>query len=179
SSLAAQLTNDGKKAIQGKVQKGEQQAGETRCTANSGASHDAGEHSNSVTVTTLVTCVAEVFNRDDAMVMAANLLKSDAVQTFHTSYAQAGQVSTTLINAAVQNSQGTISLHIEAQGLWVAQFDAARQQQLARLITGLNIPSAQDLLTHQVGIAQASITVADSPGNVLPLDPRKITIRVA
>ncbi|EFH80000.1 baseplate J/gp47 family protein [Ktedonobacter racemifer] len=178
SNLTAEMTTEGQQAIQGKIQSGEQQAGNAKCSASSSASHSAGERSNSVTVSTTMTCIAEVFNRDDAYAMAANLLKSDATQTFHSNYALTSRLKTTLINAVIQNPQGMASLHIEAQGQWVAQFDVASRQEMARLIAGLNAASAQDLLLRRPGITQARITVTDSPGNVLPLDEHKIIIQV-
>ncbi|GHO57627.1 baseplate J/gp47 family protein [Ktedonobacter robiniae] len=178
SNLAAEMTSEGQQAIQGKIQSGEQQAGKAKCSASSSASHSAGERSNSVTVSTTMTCIAEVFNRDDAYAMAANLLKSDATQTFHNNYALTSPLKTTLINAVIQNPEGMISLHIEAQGQWVAQFDAASRQEMARLIAGLNAALAQDLLLHRPGITQVRITVTDSPGNVLPFDEHKMIIQV-
>ncbi|EFH80936.1 baseplate J/gp47 family protein [Ktedonobacter racemifer] len=178
SNLTTEMTSEGQQAIQGKIQSGEQQAGNAKCSASSSASHSAGERSNSVTVSTTMTCIAEVFNRDDAYAMATNLLKSDATQTFHNNYALTSRLKTTLINAVIQNPQSMISLHIEAQGQWVAQFDAASRQEMARLIAGLNAASAQDLLLHRPGITQAHITVTDSPGNVLPLDEHKMIIQV-
>ncbi|GHO60376.1 hypothetical protein [Ktedonobacter robiniae] len=178
STLTAEMTSEGQQAIQGKIQSGEQQAGKAKCSASSSASHSAGERSNSVTVSTTMTCIAEVFNRDDAYAMATNLLKSDATQTFHNHYALTSPLKTTLINAVIQNPEGMISLHIEAQGQWVAQFDAASRQEMARLIAGLNAASAQDLLLHQPGITQVRITVTNSPGNVLPLDEHKMIIQV-
>ncbi len=72
------------------------------------------------------------------------------------------------------DAQGTVSLAVNAEGIWVYQFSDAMKQNLAKLIASKSEADAKSLLLQQMGVSDAQVTIAG--GTTLPTDPSNITI---
>jgi VCBS repeat-containing protein len=72
-------------------------------------------------------------------------------------------------------ANGSVTLLVSAQGLWVYQFTAQQKQQLARQIAGKSTNDAKTLLASQAGVHNVSISVNNS---VLPNDANQISMVV-
>ncbi len=135
-----------------------------------------GAKATSVTVMVTAKCSAEVYAQDGVQVTAANLLKSEATKSPGPGYALAGNVVTTVTQAKV-GSNGTVTLLVKAEGIWVYQFDNAEQAQLARLIAGKSSDNANVMLLQQTGVGKVD-SINISGGDTLPVDATQITIVV-
>jgi VCBS repeat-containing protein len=161
--------------VQGQLQQGEQLVGTPQCTPHISEDHQAGARADTVTVTVSFTCTGEAFDHDGAMALAQQLLTSQATNTPGTDYAPVGQIKTTLVSATPGN-QGTVSIVVQAEGIWAYQFSVTQQQTLAQLIAGKSVQDAKNVLAVQSGVAQASIQIAGGNGQTLPTDPSLIML---
>jgi VCBS repeat-containing protein len=147
-----------------------------RCTNKLSSDHNAGDKASSVKVTVVATCTGEVYDRQGAEKVAADLLKQEEVQNFSASYALVGTIATVVVKVTVVNAdKGTVSLQVKARGLWVYQFDATQKQRLTKLIVGKTAQDAIKVLKKQDGVSKIQIS-----GDVgtLPTDPTKIIIKI-
>ena len=98
---------------------------------------------------------------------------------FGSHYALVGNVVAVVTRAAVINAnQGTTTLLVKAQGVWVYHFSVEEQQELVRLIPGNSKRGAEDILLKQVGVAKLNIQLSSNYDTKLPLDPGQIKIVV-
>jgi hypothetical protein len=72
-------------------------------------------------------------------------------------------------------NDGTVSLLVNAKGLWVYQISKALEQQWAKQIAGKSVSAATSLLQSQPGIH--SVTIQAS-GSTLPTEPTQIAFTV-
>ena len=135
-----------------------------------------GAKATSVTVTVTAKCSAEAYDQDGVQAIAFNLLKSEAATSPGPGYALAGTVVTTVTQATV-GSNGTVTLLVKEEGIWVYQFDNAEQAQLARLIAGKSSDNANVMLLQQAGVGKVD-GINISNGDTLPADATQITIVV-
>ena len=111
------------------------------------------------------------------LTIATNLLKSEAPGITGPGFALTGNVVTTVTKATV-DSNGTVTLLVKAEGIWVYQFTAAYKMQLAKLIVGKSPSQASALLLQQPGVGKVDGINIAGGGNTLPTDATQITIVV-
>lgn len=131
-----------------------------------------------VTVTETVACLGEVFDRQGAEALAENLLKMDALKISQAGYALIGQMTATVTDVQIQDAQGSVSLHVRAEGRWTAQFDAAQRQHLVKAIADKGMYDARSFLLQQTGVRQVNFAISGNTRTVLPNDTRQIHIVV-
>lgn len=179
NSLEAQYAPDPLQVLQGQIHSNERLTGQAGCNPNVQSDHMAGDKAASVTVTVISTCSGEVYDYQGALLMAGQWLKHDAITNPGTGYELVGNIVTTLTQAQVSDpGQGTVAVSIIAEGVWVFQFGDAQKQALAKLIAGKKRGAAQDLLSHQPGVAHISITPSGGNGETFPTNLSQINIVV-
>jgi VCBS repeat-containing protein len=173
--LVAANQPDATQTLQGQIQANERLVGTPSCTPKAQADHKAGDTANNVTVTVSFTCTGEVYDRDSALLAAMQWLKDDAAQSPGASYALVGRI--TANEAQTQANQGTVSITIDVEGIWVFQFSDAQKAQLAHLLAGKEKSDAQTTLQGQQGIKQVDIQLSGNTTQ-LPTDLHQITITI-
>jgi VCBS repeat-containing protein len=177
NSLISANQPNPQQVFQSQIQPNEQLAGTPQCKPKESANHKAGDRVAQVTVTVSFACSGEVYDHDGALAMAANLLTQQAAADPGGGYALVGTITSAVTNAVV-GAQNMVTLTVRAQGVWAYQFSEAQKQTLAQLIAGTTIQAAQQILSSQKGVAQATVQVGGGNGQSLPSDPAKITIVV-
>jgi VCBS repeat-containing protein len=178
NSLKTALTPSAQKALQAQALPNEQLITPARCASGVVSDHAAGDKAASVTVTVTVTCVSEAYDRQGVQALAASLLRTDETKTLGVGYMLMSNIVTMVTKTAVIDTQGTISILVNAEGVWVYQFTDAQKGDLARLIAGKSNDDAQALLLQQKGVGKVNISVSGGTDNTLPTDPHHITIVV-
>ena len=75
-------------------------------------------------------------------------------------------------------NRGTVSVSVNAEGVWVYQFSNAQKQELASLIAGKKKLDALALLSHYKGVSHAGMQISGGDSNTLPKDLSRIKIEV-
>ena len=177
--LQASLTRTAQASLEAQLHAGEQFVSSPQCMPGITSDHQAADRATSVSVTVAVTCTGEVYDRQAALSMAANLLRQEAARDPGTGYALVGNLVTDVTQVSVTDTKkGTLSMMVEAEGVWVYQFSAAQKQALVKLLAGKSKQNAQALLLEQKGVTTAAIQFSGSNGNTLPSDPTQIIIVV-
>jgi hypothetical protein len=177
SALESSLMPGVQAALQKQIQANEQLVSSTHCIPESSSDHAAGEQASHVTVTVLVGCTGEVYDQRAAQSMAQDLLVTDPAQNPDTGYVLVGNIATTITNATA-DTKGIVSLLVNAEGIWVYQFNTAQKQTLMKLIAGKSQTVAQLLLLQQEGVAKTTIQLFGGNGSTLPTDQSQITLAV-
>jgi serine/threonine protein kinase len=175
NNLISQNQPNAQQVLQGQLQSGEQLIGTSQCSPNVSANHQAGAQASTVTVSVTFTCSGEAYDQAGSLTLAKTLLTSEAQSKLGAGYALAGQIKTDQVNAT-QDSQGNVTITDSAEGIWAYQFSDAQKTQLASLIIGKTKADATQLLSAQAGIAQVTITLPSSMGNLLPTDTKEIMV---
>jgi VCBS repeat-containing protein len=89
-----------------------------------------------------------------------------------------GDVITTVTQAMVIDTKGTVSLFVKAEGIWVYQFTDASKAALAKLIANKSTSDAETLLANAAGVDKVDSIDISGGGSTLPSDPKQITIVV-
>ncbi len=176
NSLISANQPNPQQVLQSQMQSNERLIGTPQCTPSVSSDHEAGDQATQVTVTVIFTCTEEVYDHNGALALVANLLKSQAANNPGAGYVLVGQIQTNLTNATLGGG-GTMTLTVSADGVWAYQFSNTLLQGFAQLIAGTTTQQAQQILSSQTGVAQATVQVGGN-GQILPLDPSKITIVV-
>ncbi len=178
NSLEKPLTDSVQADLQKQMRAGEKLVSPAQCTKKVTADHAAGDRAANVTVSVTVTCTAEVYDEQGALTMAKNLLIDKAKTDPGAAYALVGDIVTRVTKIMVTDpKQATLNLYVNAEGIWVYQFNDARKQELAKQIAGKSKQAAIDFLKTQPGIAKVDDIQLPS-GDTLPTDPQQITIIV-
>lgn len=152
------LVTKAQAGLKAQVQTGEQLVNTAQCSPTVNVDQPVGDHGSNVpsaTATVTVTCTAEVYKRGDLATLVQTLLMQKAQTQAGTGYVLVGEVVT---ETTVQDvKQGTVSLLVNAKGVYVYQFSTAQKQQLANLIKGLSASQAITKLESQTGVTSASI----------------------
>jgi len=150
------------------------------CTPAISIDHPVGSRAAQVTVTVVVTCHGEVYDRQAALRLAAIFFTQETTTALGASYTLVGQVTTALLGVAVTDvKRGTLTLSIEVGGMWVYQWSPAHLKAVAKRIAGARKQAALALLQSLEGVQTASIHLAGSEQTTLPTDPNRIIISVA
>jgi hypothetical protein len=175
-AIVAALTPGAQADLKNKKQPNEEVAPNTfQCKKSTFlADHRAGDIAKIVTVTVAITCKEEVYDQQAALRMAESLLTQEAVKELGPNYLLTGNIESSVTQASVIDSQGTVSLKTKAQGMWVYAFSESDQQNIKNHLASLSHQNALQYLKNQPGVNSAQIEL--SSGNTLPADPTKITI---
>ncbi len=166
-------------ALKAQLHPGEQFFSSPLCMPGITSDHQAADRATSVSVTVAVTCTGEVYDHQAAQSVAANLLRQEAARDPGSGYALVGNLVTDVRQVSLTDAKkGTLSLMVEAEGVWVYQFGAAQKQALAKLLAGKSTQNTQTLLLEQKGVTTAAIQFSGSNENTLPSDPTQIIIVV-
>ena len=175
----ASLAQTAQAALKAQLHPGEQFVSSPQCMPSITSDHQAADRATSVSVTVAVTCTGEVYDHQAAQSVAANLLRQEAARDPGSGYALVGNLVTDMRQVSLTDTKkGTLSLMVEAEGVWVYQFGAAQKQALAKLLAGKSTQNAQTLLLEQKGVTTAAIQFSGSNENTLPSDPTQIIIVV-
>ncbi len=176
NALTASLTPGTQAALQGQVRSQEQVVPNTPACQKSTftANHVAGDHAPNVTVTVAITCTEEVYDRQAALEIAQNLLMQKALHELGPNYMRTGSIESAVTQATMVDNHGTVSLLVQAQGMWVYTFSDSDQQSIKQHLANMSQQNALQYLTTQPGVASAQIVLSN--GNTLPADPAHITI---
>ncbi len=175
--LKGPLTQSALSSLQGQRHANEQFVARPQCTTTVTSNPPVGAKATSVTVTVTAKCSAEVYDQIGAQAIAATLLKSEAATSPGPGYALAGTVVTTVTQATVGRN-GTVTLLVKAEGIWVYQFSTAYKMQLAKLIAGKSPSQATALLLGQPGVEKIDGINVSGGGSTLPTDATQITLVV-
>lgn len=175
-ALEPLATQNAQAGLQQQMYANEAAVNSPQCTLEITSNHVAGDKASNVTVTVQVTCTQEVYDQQAALSMAVNLLMQEAANNLGPDYALVGNVKSTVTQVTMTNpQQGTLSLFVTAEGIWVYQFSTAQKQALANMVAGKSKADALALLVQQPGVSQAEIAISGG-GNTLPQDPHHILI---
>ena len=178
SALEPALMQNAQNGLHAQLGQGEQLVGSMQCTPNVSSNHNAGDAATSVTVTVSVTCTEEAYTQQDALSLAAELLKKDAVSDPNASYILAGKPATSVLQVKGVDANGAVLLLIQAESKGIFLFSDAYKQTLADLISGRGEQDVQQLLLKERGVSKVMITISGG-GQTLPINPDQITITVA
>ena len=138
-----------------------------------------GSKATEVTVTVVVECTGRGYDQGAVQSIVAVLLSQDAEARLGAHYSLVGNVVAVATQAEVNNAnQGTTTLLVRAQGIWVYHFSSVEQQVLVRLILGKSKQGAKDILLKQVGVAKLNIQLSSNYETKLPSDPGQVKIVV-
>jgi hypothetical protein len=150
------------------------------CSPAISIDHPVGSRAAQVTVTVVVTCHGEVYDRQAALRLAAISFTQETTTALGASYTLVGQVTTALLGVEVTDvKRGTLTLSIKVGGMWVYQWSPAHLKAVAKRIAGARKQAALALLQSLEGVQTASIHLAGSEKTTLPTDPNRIIISVA
>ncbi len=150
------------------------------CTPAISLDHPVGSKATQVTVTVAVACRVEVYDQQAALRLAASSFTQEVSTALGTNYAPVGRVTTTLVGVRVTNpKRGTLTLSIEAEGVWVYQWSLEHLEALTKRIAGAQKQEALALVLREEGVQTASIYLSGNEHTTLPADPSRIMIAVA
>jgi hypothetical protein len=176
SGVQSSLVQQANRSVTAQLHTGEQLAGAEHCTPEvtpSGPIGDRGENVASITVNVTVNCSGTAYDQQGVQALVTGLLQTKAKSDPGAGYALVGNVVT---QTSVQSvNDGTVSLLVNAKGLWVYQISKALEQQWAKQIAGKSVSAATSLLQSQPGIH--SVTIQAS-GSTLPTEPTQIAFTV-
>jgi VCBS repeat-containing protein len=126
-----------------------------------------------------VTCRAEVYDQQTAKLFAETSYTREESTVLKANYALMSQVTTLTGVTVTDTKRGTLVLSIQAEGVWLYQWNTAHLEVLARRIAGERKQDALALVLREEGIQAASILLSGSEQTTLPADPSRIIITVA
>jgi serine/threonine protein kinase len=177
NSLITSNQPDAQQVVLGQARANEQLVGTPQCSPTVSANQKAGDRASQVMVTVTFTCTGEVYDRDEALALAKQLLTDQASRTPGAGYTLVGQIKAQLTDATL-GGQGTVTITVTAEGVWVYHFTEALKQTLATLVAGKSKQEATASLQAEPGVAQVSIQLASQTEQLLPTDPKQITITI-
>lgn len=177
SALTASLVPATEAALQKQLRPGEQPVSSPQCVPFVSSDANAGTQVATLTVRVTVICTGEVYDQQEASLLAMNLLKTDPARNPGRDFVLVGDIVTKVMQARA-DVRGTITLQVSAEGIWVYQFNESEKQALAKLIAGKSEQDAESLLRRQVGVAKTSIQLVGGDGNTLPANSHQIVLAV-
>ena len=180
NTLQKTLTQQGRTALLSKMSPDERLINPILYTHSVSSSAKAGEIvGGDVTVSVSVTCFGEVYNQQLAQTMVASQLQAEGNSKLTAQYKLIRPISAKVVSIKQLDLQGTISLQIQAKGLWIYQISNSELQAMVRQIAGKSQKAAQTILEHQTGVKKAQIDLSLIAGNTLPQNTRQITLHEA
>jgi hypothetical protein len=174
------LTQDATSKVRSQIRPQEWMVTLPACAPAISVNHPAGSRAIQLTVTVAVTCRGEVYDQQAALRLAAISFAQETTTALGPHYSLVGQVTNTLVGVEVTDTKrGTLTLSIEAGGVWVYRWRPAHMAALTKRIAGARKQDALALLLREEGVQTASIDLAGSEQTTLPADPSQIIIRVS
>ncbi len=147
------------------------------CPATTQSDRPANTRAPSFTVTVAVRCSEEVYDYQAAQQDATTRLQNDSLNNPQLAqYKLDGQIVSTAVSATVVSADNQVSIYMQAQGLWVYDVTLTMQHNLVQSLARLSKEDALSILTHNVGVRSAQITL--STGNTLPTNIADIHLSV-
>jgi hypothetical protein len=148
--------------------------GDPTCTSNvqfdPATVGDRGTNIPSTAITVTAKCTGVVYDQGGVQAIAKDRLQKKVDIDPGQGYLLVGNIATKILISKVNTD--SISLVVDARGIWVYQFDSAKEQALAQQLVSKNVTDAQTFLNSQHGINNAKIV---SKGDTLPTDPTQIS----
>ncbi len=176
--LKAQLTTTTQAALHTLMKSNERAVDSSlACPATTQSDYAVNARAPSFTVTVMVKCSEVVYNYQAAQQNATTRLQNDSLNNPQlTQYKLAGQIVSTPISATVVSADNQVSIYVQAQGLWVYDITPTMQHNLIQSLAKLSKKDALSILSHQVGVKSAQITL--STGDTLPTNVADIHLNV-
>ena len=176
NTLQKTLVQKGSTALLSKISPDERLINQIQYTRSVSSSSKAGEIvGGDLTVTVSVTCFGEVYNQRLAQTMVESQLQAEGAGKVTAQYKLIRPISQ-VVSIKQLDLQGTISLRIQAKGLWIYQIPSSELQAMARQIAGKSKKVAQTILEHDAGVKKAQIDLSLIAGNTLPQNLHQITL---
>lgn len=180
NTLQKTLTQKGRTAFLSKMSSDERLINQIQYTRSVSSSSKAGEIvGGDLTVTETVTCFGEVYNQRLAQTMIASQLQTEGTSKLTPQYKLIGTISAQVVSIKLVDLQGTISLQMQAKGLWIYQIPGSELQAMVRQVAGKSKKAAQTILEHDAGVKKAQIDLSLIAGNTLPQNSHQITLHEA
>jgi serine/threonine protein kinase len=177
NSLIATNQPDPQKVLQGQIHSNEQLVGTPQCQSKVSSNHQAGDKAAQLTASMVFTCTGEVYDKRGAQALSTTLLAHQATTDPGTGYVLVGLIKTVVSNATLEN-QGTVTITVNAEGVWVYQFNQEQQRDLAKLVMGKSKQAAISLLQQQPGVSLVAVQLTDSKRQSLSSKLEQIRISV-
>ena len=176
--LINQLTTKTQDAVNKQIQAQDQLIGNIQVTSKTSTDHQANDKASNVTITVTVTAKGEVYKPSDAQSLAMNTLKSDAVTRPGSGYTLVGTTIAAPPTIQSIGNDGTTSMTVKTEGIWVYHFSDAQLSSMAQTIAGKTQNDALAILSKEPGVSKASVATSGSWGTALPTAPANITFNV-
>lgn len=176
--LVSPAESNALKGVQALRHSNEQFVGQPQCRPNVRANPAVGSRSQTVTVSVSATCAGEAYDYSATIALADSSLQNQASKIPGPNYKLVGKIVASITKIVVVDTKGTISLVVNAAGIWEYNFTAAQKAQLAKLIAGKSQSAAQGILATQTGVGKVGSISLSSGGTTLPTDATQITIIV-
>jgi serine/threonine protein kinase len=168
-----------KQALPTKLNANERSFGDPQCTPTATSDHAAGDEATKVTVSMTMSCTVESYDNDGAQARAKALLSNQAANNLGSDYGLIGNITTTIGQPTlVDNSPGTISLPVTAEGVWVYKWSNDQKQYLARKVAGKSAQKVKFLLAGQKGVDAVNLQLSRGDSGMLPSDTSHIRVEV-
>jgi hypothetical protein len=171
TALTATLMQQVSFAYQGELASSESLLTPLACSTQVASDHALGTEATHVTVTVSKACQGRAYHTAQLHTLVIQALNRQA---------QRNQVENEQLGSASLHLRLTTSsthpndLHIEAEGMLVAQWSGVQQHTLAAVIAGKSEAQATAVLLQQSGISTVSIQLKGRDTGVLPDDPARI-----
>ncbi len=128
------------------------------CNPIISTNHHVGEEATTVKVTVSETCNAVAYNSQELETKATSFLITQAQHKAGVRYSMFGTVQVSVKQTSITNiAPHLVFLSFQATGTWIYGISPTTQQQIKHVLAGKTTQHAQQLLTAQPGIEQASI----------------------
>ena len=175
--LEATLTQEASTQFKQQLKPNEKLVSDPTCNSNvqvpPGTVGDQGHNIASTTITVTAKCTGVAYDQGGAQAVAKDRLQKKANIDPGQGYSLVGNIVTGVSVSKV--NPDSISLLVNARGIWAYQFDTAKEQALAKQLAGKKLTDAQSFLNAQRGINNAKIA---TKGDTLPTDPTQITFTI-
>jgi VCBS repeat-containing protein len=182
SSLAVRLKQDTLNALRLQLLINDQFVSSPVCKSHVTSDHQVNDITSSLNVTVTETCSVEYFDSQEILSRSETMLNNREQVLFGPGYALTGDIEVVITHVATDVRQGTL-ITVAASGLWTYQFNSARVDQLARLITGKDKQDAQAILSNQKGVQSVRIMISNNdntmPGNTSAINFAYVNTLVA
>lgn len=128
----------------------------------------------STTITATATCTGVAYDQSAALSISKSHLQKKANIDPGSGYALAGNI---VSNVSIsQVNPDSISLLVNARGIWIYQISDEQKQTLARKLAGKKVSEARTILKSQHGIKDVRFDLVDA--DTLPANPNQISFMI-
>ncbi len=172
------LLQQAQAALQGQVRPGEQLVSPAQCQTSIKNDHLIGSEASQVTVTVIASCQAEVYDQQAVQQLATTALSQQAQKSLGAGYSMQGTINTSITQiATTEQTHGTLSLLVKAEGMWSYQFSQQEVNRLSRQIAGKARQEAVTLLKRLPSVSKVEISETWGSRSI-PTDPSRIQVMV-